>query len=183
MLWPPRDGWQKVPTWLDRFAGAHRIDVPSLKLRSVRAEHLGIKVVWKDLSRGLSAAVLGHTQQVGGRAVPLIPNQTLYLLAAKSLDEARVIAALMNSTVFDALALCTAERAKDSHFRYFGRTIAAIPLPRVARGSADWCELVRLARRSDSRETDKLVAALYGVSAEEHEVLAQFVARRLGFHD
>jgi N-6 DNA Methylase len=183
MLWPPRDGWQKVPTWLERFAGAHRIDVPSLKLKCVRAEHLGIKVVWKDLSRGLSAAVLGHSQQVSGRAVPLIPNQTLYLLDAKSIDEARVIAALMNSTVFDALALCTAERAKDSHFRYFGRTIAAIPLPRVARGSADWCELVRLARRCDKREIDKVVAALYGVSPEEHEVLAQFVARRLGFHD
>jgi hypothetical protein len=183
MLWPPSDGWQKVPKWLERFAGAHRIDVSSLKLQYVRAEHLGIKVVWKDLSRGLSAAVLGHSQEVGGRAVPLIPNQTLYLLDAKSLDEARVIAALMNSTVFGALALCTAERAKDSHFRYFGRTIAAIPLPRVVRGSADWCELVRLARQRDDRGIDQVAAALYGVSAEEHEVLAQFVARRLGFHD
>ena len=183
MLWPPADGWQKVPKWLERFGGAHRIDIPSLRLKNVRAEHLGIKVVWKDLSRGLSAAVLGHTQQVSGRLVPLIPNQTLYLLDAKSLDEARVIAALMNSTVFGALVLCTAERAKDSYFRYFGRTIAAIPLPRVARGSADWCELANLARRCDTREIDKVVAALYGVTSEEHEVLAQFVARRLGFHD
>jgi hypothetical protein len=183
MLWPPSDGWQKIPKWLERFAGAHRIDVPSLRLRYVRPEHLGTKVVWKDLSRGVAAAVLGHSQQVSGRNVPLIPNQTLYVLDAKSLDEARVIAALMNSTVFDALALCTAERAKDSYFRYFGRTIAAIPLPRVARGSADWCELVRLARRCDSGEIDKVVSALYGVSAEEHEVLMQFVARRLGFHD
>jgi methylase of polypeptide subunit release factors len=183
MLWPPRDGWDKIPKWLERFAGAHRIDIASLRLKSVRAEHLGIKVVWKDLSRGLSAAVLSHSQQVAGRVVPLIPNQTLYLLGAKSLDEARVIAALMNSTVFGALALCTAERAKDSHFRYFGRTIAAIPLPRVPRGGAVWCELVQLARRRDSSEIDKVVAALYGVSPEEHEVLAQFVARRLGFHD
>ena len=89
----------------------------------------------------------------------------------------------MNSTVFGALALCTAERAKDSYFRYFGRTIAAIPLPRVARGSGDWCELVRLARGHSDAEIDAVVAALYGVSPEEHEVLAQFVARRLGFHD
>lgn len=183
MLWPPLDGWQKIPKWLERFAGAHRIDVPSLKLRYLRAEHLGIKVVWKDLSRGLAAAVLGHSQQVSGRPVPLIPNQTLYLLDAKSIDEARVIAALMNSTVFGALALCTAERAKDSHFRYFGRTIAAIPLPRVARGGSDWCELVRLARKRDDREIDKVVAALYGISSEEHQVLAQFLARRLGFDD
>ena len=183
MLWPPPNGWEKVPRWLERFAGAHRIDIAELKLQYVRAEHLGIKVVWKDLSRGLSAAVLGHSQQVGGRAVPLIPNQTLYLLDAKSLDEARVIAALMNSTTFGALALCTAERAKDSYFRYFGRTIASIPLPRVGRSSADWCELVNLVRRSASSEIDAVVAALYGVSPEEHEVLAQFVARRLGFHD
>ncbi|HYU26580.1 MAG TPA: hypothetical protein VEO74_15320, partial [Thermoanaerobaculia bacterium] len=183
MLWPPPNGWEKVPRWLERFAGAHRIDIGELKLRYVRAEHLGMKVVWKDLSRGLSAAVLGHSQQIGGRAVPLIPNQTLYVLDAKSLDEARVIAALMNSTIFGALALCTAERAKDSYFRYFGRTIAAIPLPRVARGSGDWCELVNLVRRSASSEIDAVVAALYGVSPEEHEVLAQFVARRLGFND
>ena len=183
MLWPPSDGWQKVPKWLERFAGAHRLDIPSLKLQYVRAEHLGVKVVWKDLSRGLAAAVLGHSQQVGGRAVPLIPNQTLYLLDAKSIEEARVIAALMNSTIFGALALCTAERAKDSHFRYFGRTIAAIPLPRVPPGSEAWCELAQLARRCNSAEIDAIVAAQYGVSAEEHEVLAQFVARRLGFHD
>ena len=183
MLWPPSDGWQRVPKWLERFAGAHRIDVGSLKLQYVRAEHLGVKVVWKDLSRGLAAAVLGHSQQIAGRAVPLIPNQTLYVLDAKSVEEARVIAALMNSTIFGALALCTAERAKDSHFRYFGRTIAAIPLPRVPRGSAVWCELAQLARRGDGAEIDAVVAAQYGVSAEEHEVLAQFVARRLGFHD
>ena len=183
MLWPPPNGWEKVPRWLERFAGAHSINIGELKLQYVRAEHLGTKVVWKDLSRGLSAAVLGHSQQIGGRAVPLIPNQTLYLLDAKSLDEARVIAALMNSTVFGALALCTAERAKDSYFRYFGRTIASIPLPRIARGSADWCELVNLARRCAGSEIDAVVAALYSVSAEEHEVLAQFVARRLGFND
>ena len=183
MLWPPSDGWQRVPKWLERFAGAHRIDVSTLRLQYVRAEHLGVKVVWKDLSRGLAAAVLGHSQQVSGRAVPLIPNQTLYVLDAKSAVEARVIAALMNSTIFGALALCTAERAKDSYFRYFGRTIATIPLPRIRRGSAAWCDLARLARGGNGAEIDAVVAAQYGVSPEEHEVLAQFVARRLGFHD
>jgi hypothetical protein len=183
MLWPPSDGWQRVPKWLERFASAHRIDVASLKLQYVRAEHLGVKVVWKDLSRGLAAAVLGHSQQVSGRAVPLVPNQTLYVLDAKSVEEARVIAALMNSTIFGALALCTAERAKDSYFRYFGRTVAAIPLPRIRRGSLAWCDLAQLARRCNGAEIDAVVAAQYGVSPEEHEVLAQFVARRLGFHD
>jgi hypothetical protein len=183
MLWPPADGWRRVPRWLERFASAHRIDVPTLRIEYVRAEHLGIKVIWKDLSRGLGAAVLGHTQQVNGHAVPLIPNQTLYVLDAKSLDEARVIAALMNSTIFGALALCTAERAKDSYFRYFGRTIAAIPLPRVVPGSDIWSELSRLARGRDAAAIDAIVAALYGVSTEEHEVLAQFVARRLGFDE
>ena len=136
MLWPPRDGWENVPRWLERFAGAHRISIPSLRLQYVRPQHLGIKVVWKDLARGLSAAVLGHSQQISGRAVPLIPNQTLYVLDAESIEEARVIAALMNSTIFGALALCTAERAKDSYYRYFGRTISAVPLPRVGAAAA-----------------------------------------------
>src|SRR5258706_2952542 len=122
MLWPPRDGWKKTPRWLQRHATARGVDPESLRLQYVRPEHDGIKVVWKDLSRGLRAAVAG---------VAIIPNQTLYLLDAATPEEADVVAALLNSTIVNALALCITERAKDRHYRYFGRTIARIPLPRL----------------------------------------------------
>ena len=54
----------------------------------------------------------------------------------------------------------TAERAKDFHYRYFGRTIARIPLPHAALSMP--------------------IAKAYGVSPAEEARLAEFLARRLG---
>jgi hypothetical protein len=115
---------------------------------------------------------------VDGRAIPLIPNQTLYSIDTSSLSEAYAIAALLNSTIADALLLCIAERAKDAHFRYFGRTVARIPLPRVEHDSDAWSRLIRAARRAH-HEVDDLVASLYGVTTPELDVLRRFVDRRL----
>lgn len=160
MLWPPARGWDRIPRWLERLAAARGIDPDALRLDYVRAEHLGIKVVWKDLSRGIRATVLPETETIGGHRVPLIPNQTLYALEAQSLEEARTIAALLQSTIVNVLAVIVAERAKDFHFRYFGRTIARIPLPGNALRTSP--------------------AAAYGVTPAEEERMAEFLARRLG---
>jgi hypothetical protein len=151
MLWPPRGGWDRIPRWLEKFAAARGVSPDDLRLDYVRSEHLGIKVVWKDVGRGLTPAVLGSD---------LIPNQTLYLLAANSLEEARAIANVLGSTIFNALAIMTAERAKDFHYRYFARTIARVPLPLDVLGR-------------DVREA-------YGVTRDEEQRLASFLARRLG---
>jgi N-6 DNA Methylase len=177
MLWPPREGWKKPPRWLERHAAARGVDAGSLRLQSVRPEHAGLKVVWKDLSRGLRAAT--------ARA-EAVPNQTLYLIDATSPDEAAVLAALLNSTIVNALALCIAERAKDFHYRYFGRTVARIPLPQVAPSDGAWSRLLRCARRGGAGEdvtvdVDLIACALYGVSVSEHDRVAAFVARRLGY--
>jgi Eco57I restriction-modification methylase len=190
MLWPPKGGWPRPPRWVERLAEARGVDVASLRLSYVRPEHVGIKVVWKDLSRGLCAAVLEDTMRVGSREIPLVPNQTLYALDASSVDEAYVFAALLNSTIVNVLAIAIAERAKDSYFRYFGRTIARLPLPQVSPSSPSWSRLLRAARRAassaaaSSTETmddiDRTVAALYGVTPQEHERLASFLRRRLG---
>jgi hypothetical protein len=186
MLWPPVGGWPNPPRWVERFAEARGVEVESLKLSYVRPEHVGIKVVWKDLSRGLCAAVLEDSIRLDDRNIPLVPNQTLYALDAATLDEAHVIAALLNSTIVNVLAISIAERAKDSYFRYFGKTIARLPLPNVVRESASWTRLLRAARRAAEspaamQEIDRTVAALYGVSSSEHERLAAFLHKRLGF--
>jgi len=178
MLWPPAEGWKTPPRWLEQLASARNIDVSAFRLAYVKPEHAGIKVVWKDLSRGMSAAVLPDVVHVDGRAVLLIPNQTLYSIDTSSLSEAYAIAALLNSTIADALLLCIAERAKDAHFRYFGRTVARIPLPRVEQNSEAWSRLVRAARRAH-HEVDDVVASLYGVTMGELDVLRRFVDRRL----
>jgi methylase of polypeptide subunit release factors len=180
MLWPPVGGWKPVPPWLERFAAARGVRPSGFRLPFVRAEHVGIKVAWKDLSRGMAAVVLPDESHHGGHTFPLVPNQTLYALDAVSLEEAYTITAVLNSTVADALLVSVAERAKDAHYRYFGRNVARLPF---VLGESD--SLVRLARRahrggSVHEELDALVANLYGVDARELEVLREFVNRRLG---
>ena len=187
MLWPPAGGWRKPPRWVEQLAEARGVEVGVLRLSYVRPEHIGIKVVWKDLSRGLNAAVLEGTLRLGDRGIPLVPNQTLYALDTASFEEACVLAALLNSTIVNVLAIAIAERAKDFYFRYFGRTIARLPLPAVAPSSESWRLLLRAARRArrtpnaTGDEIDATVAALYGVSPDEHARLASFLRRRLGF--
>ena len=185
MLWPPAGGWPRPPRWVERLAEARGVEVDSLRLSYVRPEHAGIKVVWKDLSRGLCAAVLEDAMRLGDRTIPLVPNQTLYALDAVSVDEAYVFAALLNSTIVNVLAIAIAERAKDSYFRYFGRTVARLPLPMVLPASASWGRLLRAARRAANSpaamdDIDRTVAALYGVPLHEHERLVSFLRKRLG---
>jgi len=187
MLWPPPGGWRKPPRWVERLAEARGVEVETLRLKYVRPEHVGIKVVWKDLSRGFCAAVLEDSIRLGDRNIPLVPNQTLYSLDCASIEEAHVVAALLNSTIVNVLAIAIAERAKDFYFRYFGRTVARLPLPAVAPASASWTQLLRAARHArrnpaiDCAEIDDAVAALYGVSPAEHARLATFLRKRLGF--
>jgi len=176
MLWPPKGGWRKPPRWLRQLAELRDLDPCDFRLSFVKPEHVGIKVAWKDLSRGVAAAVLPDVVNLDGRAFPLVPNQTLYMLDAVSLDEAYVVAAILNSTIAGALLVSVAERAKDAHYRYFGRTVAAMPYPDT---SPEWDRLVRAARRSH-RDVDAIVARLYGVSDGELSVLRDFVERRLG---
>jgi methylase of polypeptide subunit release factors len=186
MLWPPRGGWRKPPAWLQTLAETRGLEPADFRLSFVRAEHVGIKVAWKDLSRGVAAAVLPDVVHVNEMPFPLVPNQTLYAIDAVSLDEAYVIAAVLNSTIADALLVGVAERAKDSHYRYFGRTMAALPWPDLRAG---WDRLVRLSRRAHrpdvtrepiEREIDEIVARLYGVSAGELATLQAFLERRIG---
>ncbi|HEX6095821.1 MAG TPA: N-6 DNA methylase [Thermoanaerobaculia bacterium] len=182
MLWPPRDGWRQPPKWLEKLAAARGMQPSDFRLRFVRPEHVGIKVAWKDLSRGVAAAVLPDIVHVRERPVPLIPNQTLYAIDAVSLDEAYLIAAVLNSTVAGALLVSVAERAKDAHFRYFGRTVAGLPWPET---DPEAERLVRLARRAHrgadvESELDAVVSRLYGVTPEEQATLREYLDRRLG---
>jgi hypothetical protein len=181
MLWPPPNGWSKPPRWLSKFAAIREIDASEVRLSFVRAEHVGIKVVWKDLSRGVAAAVLPDVVHIEQQAVPLVPNQTLYAIDAVSVSEAYVIAAILNSTIAGALLVAVAERAKDAHYRYFGRTVAALPFPDP---QPQWDVLERLSRRAHrgvdvSEEIDEVVARLYRVDVRELRILQEFLERRL----
>ena len=187
MLWPPPAGWREPPSWLIEFAQARGVDPDVFRLSYVRPEHVGIKVAWKDLARGMTAAVLPDVVHANAHVVPVVPNQTLYSIDCVSLDEAYGIAALLNSTIVDALLLAVAERAKDAHYRYFGRTIARLPWPRVDDSGVPWRALVRASRQAHqgvdvSGDVDGVVASVYGVSAPELRTLQAFVDGALQRH-
>lgn len=184
MLWPPAAGWKSCPPWLQQIAVSRGVEPQALRLAYVRPEHVGIKVAWKDVSRGMAATVLPETVEAAGHLFPLVPNQTLYAVDAVSLDEAYAIAGLLNSVVVDALLLEIAERAKDGHYRYFGRTVERIPFPMPPGDSAEWQRLVRSSRvahhdRRTPAAHDALVGELYAIGPRELEVLRAHVARRL----
>ena len=184
MLWPPAAGWSQFPAWLVELAGKRGVEPDVLRLSYVRAEHVGIKVAWKDVARGMAAAVLPESVEVAGHSFPLVPNQTLYSIDAVAMDEAYAIAGLLNSVVVDALLLAVAERAKDDHYRYFGRTVSAIPFPLPTEGSERWQRLVRSSRIAHREKEappghEAVVADLFELSSGELEVLRAFAARRL----
>ena len=137
MLWPPRGGWRKPPAWLVTLAEKRGLEPADFRLSFVRAEHVGIKVAWKDLSRGVAAAVLPDVVHVNEMPFPLVPNQTLYAIDAVSLDEAYVIAAILNSTIAGA---ARASRAGQySHVRYFGGLLPRCRGPICAQSGSVWC--------------------------------------------
>jgi hypothetical protein len=182
MLWPPHGGWRKPPRWLEKLAEVRGLEPADFRLSFVRPEHVGIKVAWKDLSRGLAAAVLPDVININNQPFPLIPNQTLYAIDAVSLEEAYAVSAVLNSSIAGALLVAVAERAKDLHFRYFGRTVAAMPWPDLR---PQWGHLVRLSRRAHrgtavQQEIDDAVARSYRVTPDELSLLQAFLARRLG---
>jgi hypothetical protein len=181
MLWPPPNGWSKPSRWLSKLAAARDMEPEDFRLSFVRPEHVGIKVAWKDLSRGVAAAVLPDVVNVDGHSVPLVPNQTLYAIDAVSVSEAYVIAAMLNSSIAGALLVAVAERAKDAHYRYFGRIVAALPFPDIR---PEWETLERLSRRAHRgadviAEIDAVVARLYRVEPHDLRVLQEFLERRL----
>lgn len=183
MLWPA--GFAGDRALASSIAKRLGTDVASLRLSYVRSEHLGLKIAWKDVSRGICAALLPDRVAVGSASFSLVPNQTLYSIDVASREEGLALAAFLNSIVLDALALETTERAKDHHWRYLAPVVAGLPLPRVARGTDDWRALVRVARRAESgevveQESNALVARLYGISSRELTALTTFVAARLG---
>jgi len=180
MLLPPkRRPGSPIPPWLARLAEMYETTPDALQLSYLRAEHLGLKVAWKDLSRGLRAAVIPDLIELDGRRIPLVPNQTLYFLDCTSKDEAHALSALLNSRIVRALALIGAEPAKDDHQRYYGSHVALLPLPPIKLGEDAWIELASLGKRAqssiDRNGIDAAVRDLLELSSREASKLIEFL--------
>ncbi|MFN2443460.1 MAG: Eco57I restriction-modification methylase domain-containing protein [Thermoanaerobaculia bacterium] len=176
MLWPEkrREWVEQWEDWRGLQPGSFRIARPAGFDRC--------KVVWKDVSRRMTAAVLPPSRIIEGESVPLVPNQTTYTVAVGDEQLAWGVAALLNSTIAGALLVAAADRAKDRHFRYFGRTVAALPSPGSTDELRKFAALARTcSHRPESEENlDREIARLYAVSPPELEILAEFLAERAG---
>jgi hypothetical protein len=91
--------------------------------RTAAADHRRARVVWADIGRTPHAAVIpaGDT---------LVPLNSCYVVPCNRLDDARALAALLNSSVAAAWLNAIAEPARGSYRRYLGWTVALLPLPR-----------------------------------------------------
>ncbi len=185
--WTASDSlWMLRPTrssaWLPALVASRR-GRPVGALAYERREHRGWKVIWKDVSRGIMAAPLAPSRSLNGVAVAVVPNQTVYCAAVRNEEEAWFAAALLNSTAAGAAALAVADRAKDFHYRYFGRTIARVPVPDIAPAARRRIASLAKSAASDraaEAELDRVLSVAYGLSADDAEGLGRFVRERLG---
>ena len=140
------------------------------------------KLAWRDLAPTLEAAVLPATVRCWGAERQLIPLNTIYYLTPPDEQTADLLAACFNSLPVRTFARAIAERAKDAHFRFFGWTIAQIPLPRrwPAPAAERLTALARAARDRRSVTTDEqceidgLVACAYGLSQSQYDALVDY---------
>lgn len=180
MLWSPNGRFDGRAEWVRQFTTLREVAADALRMSYVRPEHLGVKLLWKDLATEMSAVVAPPFISVGSATVPLIPNQTTYFLDCFSLEEAHQLAAVLNSTVVDVLLRSAAEVAKDGHYRFFGATVARVPFPSAETLAEAKRELIRLSRRAhatrrDPETLDSVVGAMYELSARELNQLQRSV--------
>ncbi len=129
------------------------------------------RVVWADFGRRPRALVLAP----GERAVPL---NTCYVSRCTDPDDARTLAAVLNSSLAAAWLNAVAEPARGGFRRYLAWTMARLPLPR------DWtharCILAPLVAEFEDRQDrdgppqhllDQAVVAAYRVAPASMEPL------------
>ena len=169
------------PPWLQELAEGRGVTPADFRFAFAAADEAPRRVVWKDVSRGVAAVVLPQSAKIGTNHIAVVPNQTLYAVSAGSDEEAHLIAAVLNSTIAGALLVAVAERAKDHHYRYFGRTVAILPWADVAAVRTELAEFSRRAHEGAdvASDLDRVVARAYALTDIELAMLQRFLAERL----
>jgi hypothetical protein len=131
-------------------------------------------VVWADVARSPRAAVLDAGD-------PTVPLNSCYALRCATLEDALVVAALLNAPPLSAWLAVLAEPARGGYARHLAWTVAHLPLPRDwPRARALLAPLAWRARRDDPPTDDELVTAVlaaFGLTADDVSPLAAWAAR------
>jgi len=117
------------------------------------------RVVWRDLSRRLTAAV---------PAPDMVPLNTVYGIATRDDADSAALAAWFNSRWLTALARLTADPARGGFRRFNARVVRELPVPRV--GAPFWTELARRGRRCEP--ADDVVADALELDETDRRALA-----------
>jgi Eco57I restriction-modification methylase len=139
----------------------HRTDFrggPPWQLFRTRLGVAPHRVLWADLARELAAAV----------APPdVVPLNTVYGIAAASDDDARALAALLNTRWCCALARLAADPARGGFRRFNAGVVGRLPLPDA--DAATWRALAEHGRHCEP--ADALVADLYRLDETDRRAL------------
>jgi hypothetical protein len=156
-------------TRLQHRADQH--DGPWWQLFRTRAATAPHRVIWRDLSPELHAAVADDP-----RAVPL---NSCYVAAVSSATVAESLTAWLNATPIRAIARMRAEPAAGGCARFAARTVGALPLPRAALGHPVLAALTRAAADRDIQSPlDECVSELLGLSAADRDALIGVATNR-----
>ena len=176
LLWPADSRgtpWPRLPAELAEYLGREMVRLqrradqhggPWWQLFRTRAATAPHRVVWRDLSQELQAAVIHDAA-----AVPL---NSCYVAAVSSATVAESLAAWFNATPIRALARMRAEPAAGGCARFAARTVSALPLPRAVLGHPVLASLTHAAADHDIQSTlDDCVCELLGLSTTDREML------------
>ncbi len=137
---------------------------PLWQLFRTHAATAPFRVVWRDLARELTAAVLDDPD-----AVPL---NSCYVAAMPSADRALALAAWLNCRWIRRIARLAAEPAQGGCARFGARATGSVPLPAGVLADRMLIELAREgARRDVQQELDERTAELLGLDAVDCELL------------
>jgi hypothetical protein len=121
------------------------------------------RVCWPDLGRRVAAAV---------PAAGMVPLNTVYGVATRSIADARALAAWLNARWLTALAILSADPARGGYRRFNARTVGGLPVP--AAGAAEWSALAALGERGAT--DDRLVADLLQLDDTDRRALEPLAA-------
>jgi N-6 DNA Methylase len=124
------------------------------------------RVLWPDLARRLAAVVPDES---------VVPLNTVYGIATRTLEDAYALAALFNSRWLTAVARLFADPARGGYRRFNARVVRDLPVPPA--DPAVWCGLADQGRRSMT--DDDAIAGLYQLDAADRRALDRAAASPL----
>jgi hypothetical protein len=167
----------ELPSAAARWIAVHRARLarradyrtgPVWALFRVRAGIMPNRVVWADVARTATAAVLAYA------APDAVPINTCYVSAAPDDESALAIAATINSAWGRVLVHAVADEARGGYRRFNARAVGRVPVPVAGAARRRLAALARSAHTThdvDTHEIDEAVADALGLSREVRATL------------